>query len=139
MSSVITAPAAGTTIPTLGVLVPQVIGRTPAQARTAMRAAGRPSGAHEHDPQVPNAVMVAQEPPVGALVPPNSPVGFRTRSDAGPTARPAGCGWATAQPQLYHPLTVAMTMPRPVNLPVWLEAGPGRRVLVLDRATASGM
>lgn len=35
------------------------------------------------------------------------------------------------------PLTVAMTMPGTVDLRVWLETGPSRRVPVLDSANGS--
>jgi hypothetical protein len=39
---------------------------------------------------------------------------------------------------MYHPLTVAITMPPTVELRVWLETTLGRRVPVLDSTTASG-
>ena len=59
VSTVLPGPSVSTTVPTLGALVPQVIGRTLAQARTAMRDAGLSSEAEEQDPQAPNAVVVA--------------------------------------------------------------------------------
>jgi PASTA domain-containing protein len=129
-------------------LVPEVIGRTLAQARTVMRNLGLPSGADERDPQAPDAVVVAQEPPSGAWVPPNSPVGFRTRSDLWPNGTPRrlqlGNGPTTvsyrvlvADP-MYHQLTVAITMPPTVELRVWLETRLGRRVSVLDTEDGSG-
>src|SRR6266540_4019244 len=141
--SVITAPPAASTASTTGgVLVPQAIGRTLAQAMRVMGAAGLPSGAHDRDPQAPGAVVVAQEPPAGVRVPPNSPVGFRTRSDVWPNATPRrlrlGRGPTTATYRVVaaNPvrasLTVVMTMPRAVELQVWLETGPSRSVPVLD-------
>jgi hypothetical protein len=128
--------------------VPQVIGQTLAKARTAMRDAGLSGGAEEQDPQAPNAVVAAQEPSVGEWVPPNSPMGFRTRSDVWPNGAPRrlrlGRGPSTAQYRvivadpMYYPLTVAITMPPTVDLRVWLETGPSRRVPVLDSANDSG-
>jgi PASTA domain len=145
---VVTAPPDSITVPTEGVLVPEVIGRTLAQARTVLRNAGLPSGDYERDPQVPNAVVVAQEPPSGAWVPPNSPVGFRTRSDVWPNGTPRrlqlGRGPTTASYRvvvadpMYHQLTVAITMPPTVKLRVWLETTVGRRVAVLDTEDGSG-
>jgi hypothetical protein len=143
VTSVVTAPPVpSTTSTTGGVLVPQAIGRTLAQATTVMRAAGLPSGAIDGDPQAPSAVVVAQEPPAGVWVPPNSPVGFRTRSDVWPNATlrrlRLGRGPATATYRvvaadpLNDPLTVVVTMPSTVDLQVWLETGPNRRVPVLD-------
>ena len=148
VTRVFPAPTATITIPTQGVRVPQVIGRTLAQARTAIRAAGLPSGAHERDPQASNAVVVGQEPPAGAWVPPNSPVGFRTRSDLWPNGTPRrlrlGHGPSTASYRvvvadpMYHPLTVAIIMPATVDLWAWLETRLGRRVPVLDTQSGSG-
>jgi hypothetical protein len=146
--TVVTAPPASITVPTEGVLVPQVIGQTLAQARTVMRHLGLPSGAHERDPQAPNAVVVAQEPSAGAWVPPNNPVGFRTRSDVWPNGTPRrlrlGHGPTTASYRvvvadpMYHQLTVAITMPPTVDFTVWLETRLGRRVPVLDTEDGSG-
>jgi hypothetical protein len=146
--SVVAAPLASTTVPALGVLVPEVIGQTLAQARTAMRNASLGSGGHERDPQAPNAVVVAQEPPSGAWVPPNSPVGFRTRSDVWPNGTPRrlqlGRGPTTASYRvlvadpMYHQLTVAITMPPTVELRVWLETTLGRRVPVVDTEDGLG-
>jgi hypothetical protein len=145
---VVTAPPASITVPTEGVLVPEVIGQTLAQARTVMRNAGLPSGAYERDPQVPNAVVVAQEPTSGAWVPPNSPVGFRTRSDVWPNGTPrrlqlsrgpttASYRVVVADP-MYHQLTVVIAMPPTVKMRVWLETRLGRRVAVLDTEDRSG-
>jgi hypothetical protein len=64
-----------------GVRVPNAIGHTLARARGVMRAAGLRGVAIEQDPQLPSAVVVAQEPFAGLLVPPRSVVGFRTRTD----------------------------------------------------------
>ena len=54
-----------------------------------MRTGGLRGSAFERDPQGSNAVVVAQEPPAGVLVPPGSVVAFRTRTDVQPygTAR----------------------------------------------------
>jgi len=139
---------APTTIPTVGVRVPQVIGRTLAQARAIMREAGLSSGAHERDPQTANAVVVAQEPPSGAWVPPNSRVGVRTRTDVWPNGRPrrlrlgpgptvAAYRVVVADP-MHHPVTVAITMPATVDFWAWLDTGPSRRLPVLDSADGSG-
>jgi len=148
VGTVLDPPSASTTLPTLGALVPPVIGRTLAQARTAMRDAGLASGAEEQGAQAPNAVVVAQEPSVGERVPPNSPVGFRTMSDVWPNGTPRrlrlGRGPITAHYRvvvadpLYYPLTVAITMPPTVDFSIWLETSLSRRVPVLDSATASG-
>ena len=143
VSSVVTAPAAPSSASTTrGVLVPQAIGRTLAQATTVMRATGLPSGASDRDPQASSAVVVAQEPPAGLRVPPNSPVGFRTRSDVWPNGTPRrlrlGRGPTTATYRVVAAdpvrasLTVVMTMPPAVELQVWLETGPSRSVPVLD-------
>jgi PASTA domain-containing protein len=137
----VAAPSSSTST-ALGILVPQVSGQTLAQARTAMRHAGLSSGAGDQDPQAPYAVVVAQEPPAGARVPPNSPVSFRTRSDAWPNSSPRrlrlGRGPTTAHYRIvaadpmHDPLTVEMTMPRSVNLRVWLQTGLGRRIVLED-------
>ena len=107
-----------------------------------MRHAGLPSGAVDQAPQAPNAVVIAQEPPAGARVPPNSPVGFRTRSDVWPNSTPRrlrlGRGPTTAHYRvvaadpMHDPLTVEMTMPRSVDLQVWLQTGRGRRIVLDD-------
>jgi hypothetical protein len=143
VSSVATFPTAPTTAwTTRGVLVPQAVGRTLGQATTVMRAAGLPSAADDRDPQAPSAVVVAQEPPAGTRVPPDSAVGFRTRSDVWPNATPRrlrlGRGPTTATYQvvaadpMHDPLTVVVAAPPAVELQVWLETGPSRRVPVLD-------
>lgn len=147
VSSIIAPPAPITTSTTGGVLVPQAIGHTLAQAMTMMRAVGLPSSAHDRDPQGPSAVVVAHEPPAGSRVPPNSPVGFRTRSHVWPNGATRRL-WLGRGPTTAHyrvvvadamngPLTVAMTMPGTVDLRVWLETGPSRRVPVLDSANGS--
>lgn len=149
VASVVTFPTATATASTAGgVLVPQAVGRTLAQARTVLGAAGLPSGAFDRDPQAPNAVVVAQEPPAGVQVPPHSPVGFRTRSDVWPNATPRrlrlGRGPTTkayrvvAADPVRDPLTVAVTMSPAVELQVWLETGPSRRVPVLDTSNDWG-
>jgi hypothetical protein len=63
------------------VRVPNVVGHTLARATSVMRAASLQGVAMEHDPQGPTAVVVAQEPPAGVLVPRRSVVGFRTSTD----------------------------------------------------------
>jgi hypothetical protein len=148
VSSVVTAPPAASTASTTGgVLVPQAIGRTLAQATIVMRAAGLPSGTFERDSQIGTAVVVAQEPPAGILVPPHSLVGFRTRNDVWPNATSRrlrlGRGPTTATYRvvaadpMHDQLTVVVTMPPAVELQVWLETGPNRRVPVLDTSNDS--
>ena len=56
--------------------MPDVLGRTLAQAEGVLRTAGLHGGAYERDPQGRTAVVVAQEPPAGVVVPPGSMVGF---------------------------------------------------------------
>lgn len=73
---------------TRGYAVPDALGRTLAQAERVMRAAGLQGGADERDPQGRDAVVVAQEPPAGVLVPPGSAVGFRTRTGVQPYGVP---------------------------------------------------
>jgi hypothetical protein len=149
VSSVVTAPPAPSSASTTrGVLVPQAIGRTLAQATTVMRAAGLPSAASDRDPQAPSAVVVAQEPAAGELIPPSSVVGFRTRTDVQANGTPRrlrlGRGPTTATypvvaaDPVHDQLTVVVTMPPAVDLQVWLETGPSRRVPVLDTSNDSG-
>jgi PASTA domain len=123
----------GTSIPRAQVLVPQVVGRTLADARTVMRKAGLPSDAVDMDSQAPGAVVVAQEPPAAIRVPPGSPIGFRTRSDVWPNGVPRrlrlGRGPTTATYRivaadpLHDALMVSATLPRTVEARVWLEPG----------------
>jgi hypothetical protein len=136
-----------TSIPREQVLVPQVVGRTLAQARAVMHKAGLPSDALDMDSQVPSAVVVAQEPPAGIRVPPGSPMGFRTRSDVWPNGVPRrlrlGRGATTttyrivAADPLHDALMVAVTLPRTVEARVWLEPGSSySRLPVLDTGNA---
>jgi hypothetical protein len=129
-----------------GVRVPNAIGHTLARATSLMRAGSLQGVATEHDPQLPTAVVVAQEPPAGALVPPRSVVGFRTRTDVQANHTPRrlrlGPGPTTATYPLvapdpaHHQLTVVVAMPAAVKLRVWLETVAGHRVPILD--TSSG-
>lgn len=127
--------------------VPDAFGQTLAQATAAMRAAGLQGAATDRDTQDPTAVVVAQEPPAGELVPPDSVVGFRTRTDVQPNATPRrlrlGQGRTTAAFLVvapdppHHQLTVRVAMPRATDAEVWLETEFGRRVPVLASAHPS--
>jgi hypothetical protein len=126
---------------TRGYAVPDVLGRTVAQAERVMRVAGLQGAATDRDP---TAAVVAQEPPAGVLVPPGSVIGFRTMTDVqsnnvprrlrlggGPTTatyRVVGAG--AAPPQQRGVVVVAV--PRAADVGVWLEAGPGQLLPVLD-------
>jgi hypothetical protein len=129
-----------------GVRVPNVIGRTLARATSLMRTAGLHGGAFERDPQIGTAVVVAQEPPAGVLIPRGDVVGFRTRTDvqANSSTRrlrlgrgPTSWGYQLVAPDpARQRLTVVVAMPPAVELQVWLETVVGRRVPILD--TSSG-
>jgi hypothetical protein len=92
-------------------------------------------------------VVVAQEPYAGALVPPGSVVGFRTRTDVQANHTPRrlrlGPGPTTATYPLAapdpadHQLTVVVAMPAAVELQVWLATVAGRRVPILDTGSAT--
>jgi PASTA domain len=126
---------------TRGYGVPDVLGRTLAQAERMMRTGGLHGSAHERDPQGDNAVVVAQEPPAGALVPPGGVVGFRTRTGVQPYGAPRrlrlGAGPITAAFRIVapdpatHQLAVAVVVPRATDVEVWLQSGPGWRARVL--------
>jgi hypothetical protein len=126
---------------TRGYVVPDALGRTLAQAQRVMRTGGLDGAAHERDPQGRDAVVVAQEPPAGVLVPPGSMVGFRTRTDVQPTGAarrlrlprgPTTAAYRIVAPDpATHQLTVTMVVPRATDVDVWLETGRGSRVPVL--------
>jgi hypothetical protein len=126
---------------TRGYAVPDALGRTLAQAERVMRTAGLHGAAHERDPQGRNAVVIAQEPPAGVLVPPGSVVGFRTRTGVQPNGMPRRLrlsrGPTTAAYRIVapdpatHQLTVAVVAPRAADVDLWLETGSGSRVPVL--------
>lgn len=136
-SASITAPPTSAGIP-----VPDAIGQTLAKATTAMRVAGLRGEATDRDPQRPTAVVVAQEPPAGVLVPPGSVIGFRTSTDVQPNGTPRrlrlGGGPTTATSRVVapdpaqHQLTVVVAVARGVEVAAWLETGPGQRLPVLD-------
>jgi hypothetical protein len=141
-ASGVTTAAAVRTAPgnTRGYAVPDVLGRTLAQAERVMRTGGLYGSAHDRDPKGRDAVVVAQEPPAGVLVPPGSMVGFRTRTGVQPTGAPhrlrLGDGPTRAAYQIVapdpatHQLTVAVVAPQATEVEVWLENGPGWRVQV---------
>jgi PASTA domain len=126
---------------TRGYGVPDVLGRTLAQAERMLRTAGLRGSAYGRDPQGRNAVVVGQEPPAGVLVPPGSAVGFRTRTGVQPYGVPRrlrlGAGPTTAAYRIVapdpatHQLTVAVMAPRAADVQVWLETEPGSRLPVL--------
>lgn len=133
--------AATTAATTRGVRVPDVIAQTLARATTVMRAAGLRGVANDRDPSVPNAVVVAQEPPAGQLVPASSVVGLRTRTDLQPNGRlrrlrlergPTTATYPLVAPDpARHRLAVAVRMSRTADLQVWVETGAGTRLPVL--------
>jgi hypothetical protein len=139
-TSLFTGPPADETVQTAGALVPQAMGRTLAEARAVMRRAGLPGDAVDRDPRDPGAVVVGQEPPAGVWVPPGSPVGFRTRTDVWPNGAPRrlrlGQGRATATYRVvaadpvHDALEIVLTMPRGVELRLWLGTGASPRVLI---------
>ncbi len=126
---------------TRGYVVPDALGRTLAQAEWVMRTGGLHGVAHERDPQGRSAVVVAQEPPAGVLVPPGSVVGVRTRTGVQPYGAPRrlrlGRGPTTAAYRIVapdpatHQLAVVVVVPRAADVEVWLVNGPGWRVRVL--------
>jgi hypothetical protein len=97
--------------------------------------------AFQRDPQIGTAVVVAQEPPAGVLVPPGSVVGFRTRTDVEANGSPRrlrlGRGPTIWGYQVVAPdparqrLIVVVTVPRASDVQVWLETGVGKRLPVL--------
>jgi len=121
---------------TRGYGVPDVLGRTLAQAERVMRSGGLHGSAYERDPQGRDAVVVAQEPPAFAVVPPGSMVGFRTRTGVQPYGSPRrlrlGAGPGTAAYRIVapdpatHQLTVAVVAPRAAELEVWLDRSSSR-------------
>jgi PASTA domain len=123
---------------TRGYAVPDVLGRTLAQAERVMRTGGLHGSAYERDLQGRNGVVVAQEPPAGVLVPPGSVVGFRTRTDVQPYGVPRqlrlGRGPTTAAYRIVapdpatHQLTVAVVAPLAADVEVWLETRPSSRL-----------
>ena len=138
-----TIPPATTTTTVDSVEVPDAFGLTVSEAKTVMHAAGLRGAADERDPQVPGAVVVVQEPAAGNLVPRDSVVWFRTRTDVqanGVVRRlRLGTGQTTTSYLLVapdpptHPLTVVVTMPGAAQAKVWLETEFGLRVPVLSR------
>jgi hypothetical protein len=121
--------------------VPDAFGQTLAQATMVMRAAGLQGAADERDPQVPGAAVVVQEPAAGNLVPRDSVVWFRTRTDVqanGVLRRlRLGTGPTTARFLVVapdpptHQLTVVVSTPRAARVRVWLETEFGLRVPVV--------
>jgi PASTA domain len=124
-----------------GVRVPDAIGQTLAQATSVLRTAGLHGAALERDPQISTAVVVAQEPPGGVLIPPGSVVGFRTRTDVQANGSPRqvrlGRGPTNDLYRVVVPygprqrLTVVVSVPRGVDVGVWLQSRLGERLPVL--------
>jgi hypothetical protein len=136
-------PPAPTATTVASVEVPDAFGETLAQAKLVMGAAGLRGAADDRDPQVPGAAVVVQEPAAGNLVPRDSVVWFRTRTDVqanGVVRRlRLGVGQTTATYLVVAPdppthlLTVVVTMPRAVEVRVWLETEFKSRVPVVGR------
>jgi PASTA domain len=138
-----TSSAATSAAPTsAGIRVPDVVGQPLATATALMRTAGLRGVADDHDPSAPGAIVVAQEPPAGQLVPGNSVVGFRTRDDLQPNGTlrslrlEQGTSTATyplvAPAPARHRLVVAVRTSGPADLQLWVETGSGTRLPVLD-------
>jgi hypothetical protein len=118
---------------------PQRPGPHPGPGRGGAAHRGLGGAAIEGDPQG-STVVVAQEPPAGATVPPGSVVGLRTRTDIWPNgiAYPLRLwpGPARASDRIVaadpaqEALTVVLTMSPAVDLRIWLHTRQGRRVLV---------
>jgi hypothetical protein len=99
-----------------------------------LRAAGLQGVATERDPQIRTAVVVAQEPP-------GSVVGFRTRTDVQANGSPRRSRLGPGPTNdIYQPVapdparqqpTVVVTVPRAIDVQVWLQTGSGRRLSVL--------
>ena len=125
---------------TRGYGVPNVLGRTLAQAEGVLHTGGLRGAAIEGDPQGSSTVVVAQEPPAGATVPPGSMVGLRTRTDIWPNGiayplrlwhGPARASYRIVAPDPAHEaLTMAVTMSPAVDLRIWLHTRQAHRVLV---------
>jgi PASTA domain len=134
-------PPAPTATTVASVEIPDAVGETLAQAKVVMGAAGLRGAADDRDPQVPGAAVVVQEPAAGTLVPRDSVVWFRTRTDVqanGVVRRlRLGAGQTTATYLVVapdpptHPLTVVVTMPRAAEVEVWLETEFQSRVPVV--------
>jgi hypothetical protein len=140
-SAAVTIPPAATATTLDSVEVPDAFGQTLAQAKIVMRAAGLQGAADNRDPQVPGAAVVVQEPAAGNLVPRDSMVWFRTRTDvqangvvrrlrlgAGPTT---ATYLVVAPDPPTHPLTVVVSLPRAAEVRVWLETEFKSRVPVV--------
>jgi hypothetical protein len=135
-------PTTSATTPTaLAVRLPDMVGRTLNQAQQQLRTADLQGLASDHDPQTPDALVVAQEPPAGTRIPPGSVVGFRTRTDLQPngaTRRLAlGRGPATTRYPIIaldptsHELTVVVRVPPNTDIEVWLQPVPGEHLHVV--------
>jgi hypothetical protein len=153
-----TAPTAAATIQTVpirtapgnthGYAVPHVLGNSLAQAERLLRTVGLRGGAMERDPRGHDAVVVAQEPPAGQLVPPGSVVGFRTRTGVQPYGAPRRLRLArgpvsaayriVAPDPATHQLAVDVVAPREADVGVWLQGGPGSRLPVLASTRDAG-
>ena len=140
-SAAVTIPPAAAATTLDSVEVPDAVGQTLARAKMVVGAAGLRGAADDRDPQVPGAAVVVQEPAAGNLVPRDSVVWFRTRTDvqangvvrrlrlgAGPTT---ATYLVVAPDPPTHPLTVVVTMPRTAEVKVWLETEFKTRVPVV--------
>jgi hypothetical protein len=123
------------------VRLPDLVGRTLGQAQQRLRTRGLQGVASDHDPQTPDALVVAQKPPAGTLIPPGSVVGLRTRTGLQPNGTTRrlvlGRGPATARypiialdPASYE-LTVVVRVPPNTDVGVWLEPVPGDQLHVV--------
>ncbi len=123
------------------VRLPDLAGRTLSQAQQQLRTADLQGLASPHDPQTPDALVVAQEPPAGTRIPPGSVVGLRTRTDLQPNDRTRRLalrrGPATTRYPIIaldptnHELTVVVRVPPNTDIEVWLEPVPGDHLHVV--------
>jgi hypothetical protein len=127
--------------------VPNTIGHTLTRAAGLLRTAALRGVAFEHDPQFPAAVVVAQEPPAGLLVPRCDVVGVRTSTDVQANGSPRRLrlprGSTTATYPVVAPdparqrLTVVVAMRAAVELQVWLATAGIRRLSILDTSNGT--
>jgi hypothetical protein len=131
--------------------VPDVIGLTLTQAKTALRELKLGSRVDRRTSRAPSAIVVAQRPPAGTRML-GTIVGLWTTSEVvvnGATRRlRLGSGRGTVRYPLVapdparHALTVAVAAPRSARLRIWLDPRPGlpgQPVIVLPSTNDPGL